>query len=97
MQNRRSQLDEVIDLILPMKSRRAEVFATVHAAWNNLVLDGCGTTDKAIHKAASEDWHPGKKTISESEFQSAMSLIRGRGYVPDGSTKRVAEGQGRLF
>ncbi|MEA3538363.1 MAG: hypothetical protein U9R73_04460 [Pseudomonadota bacterium] len=34
------QLEKAIGLIAPMKSEEAELLATVHAAWNNLILDG---------------------------------------------------------
>ena len=42
------QLESVIDLLVPMDTQEAEVFATVHAAWNKLLIDGVEVTDGAI-------------------------------------------------
>jgi hypothetical protein len=33
------KVDDLIQLMLPMDTEEAEVFATVHAAWNNLLID----------------------------------------------------------
>ena len=42
------QLDRIHDLLVPMDTKEAEIFATVHAAWNNLIIDGIDTTDTNI-------------------------------------------------
>jgi len=90
----KDKLQKVIDLILPMDSREAEVFATVHAAWNNLVLDKAEISDAHILYEARENWHPDKLKIPEEAFKKAISLIRDKGLIPDGSAKRVVGGQG---
>jgi len=92
----RKELEKVVDLVAPMNSREAELFATVHAAWNNLILDGTGTNDKAIIRAARNEWHADKMKIPEHEFQEAIRKIRSKGLVPDGQAKRVG-GQESLF
>lgn len=92
----RKILDKVNNLLLPMNSQDAEVFATVHAAWNNLILDGADINDEAIIHAARDDWHPDKLKIPKAKFQKAIRLIRDKGLVPDGKAKRVG-GQGNLF
>lgn len=83
------QLEHVIDLLVPMDTEEAEVFATVHAAWNNLLIDGAEVTDKAIVFAAREGWHADKRKIPEHKFRSAIALIRQKGLVPDGTAKYV--------
>ena len=90
------QLERVIDLLVPMDTEEAEVFATVHAAWNNLLIDGAGVTDDAIVSAAREGWHPDKLKIPVHKFQRAIELIRQQGLVPDGTAKYVG-GQQRLL
>jgi restriction endonuclease S subunit len=89
-------LKQVNDLLAPMDSERAEIFATVHAAWNNLILDGVTTTDNRIVREAREDWHSGKRKIPERKFHDMIGFIRKKGLVPDGTAKRVG-GQGTLF
>jgi len=89
-------LEGVVELVLPMDSSETEVFATVHAAWNNLVFDGVAITEEAILREARDNWHADKQKISESKFHDAIRLIRDKGLEPQGQAKRVG-GQDALF
>lgn len=80
---------KVIDLLVPMNKEEAEVFATVHAAWNNLILDGSEINDEAIIRAARDNWHSDKLKIAEHKFRKAIRKICDEGLVPDGKAKRV--------
>lgn len=91
-----SRLEPVIDLLVPLGKEEAEVFATVHAAWNNLLIDGVQATDDAIVSAARQDWHPDKLKIQEHKFRIAIETIRQKKLVPTGSAKYVG-GQKALF
>jgi restriction endonuclease S subunit len=91
-----AQLDSVIDLLVAMGKTDAEVFATVHAAWNNLLIEGAAVTDDAIVSAAREGWHADKLEIPEHRFRSAIELIRQKGLVPDGTAKYVGGQQSLL-
>lgn len=90
------QLEPVIDLLVPMDTKEAEIFATVHAAWNNLLIDGAEVTDDAIVSAAREGWHADKLQIPEHKFRNAIGLIRRKDVVPDGTAKYVG-GQPKLL
>ena len=92
----RTELEKVVDLVRPMNTGEAEVFATVHAAWNNLVLDGACISDESIIREARHNWHTAKLNIPESEFRKAIRVIRDKGLIPDGKAKRVG-GQESLF
>lgn len=92
----RQAIERVVDLLIPMNSEQAEVLATVHAAWNNLLADGKIVDDSAILYEARENWHPSKLKIAESKFRDAIKFIRAKGIVPDGSAKPV-RGQDRLL
>ena len=85
-----SNIEKVIDLLIPMDSEEAGVFATVHAAWNNLLIDGIEATDGAILREARETWHADKLSIPEHKFKKAIEFIRRNGLIPDGSGKYVA-------
>ena len=89
-------LERAIDPIVPMVSLEAELFATVHAAWNNLIIDGAAITDDAIVKEARDDWHPDKLKIPEHKFRDTIRTIKTKGMEPDGSAKYVG-GQVSLF
>lgn len=85
----RDKLEKLLTLIMPMDTREAEVLATVHAAWNNLLLDNAKITDDTIIHEARENWTESKKGIPVSEFKKAIATIRNNGIVPDGTAKRV--------
>lgn len=92
--------DDISKAIKPLVHKRtetAEVFTTVHAAWNNLIIDGEEITDEAIVTEAREDWHADKMNISRHKFFEAIDDIRQRGLEPTGTGKRVGEKQERLF
>ncbi|CAE6507542.1 Type I restriction-modification system, specificity subunit S (modular protein) [Nitrosomonas nitrosa] len=84
----KDKLKKIIALMMPMNTREAEVLATVHAAWNNLLLDNAEVTDDKIHEAC-KTWHERKQPITEAEFRKAITTIRNNGIVPDGTAKRV--------
>ena len=90
------QLEKILTLILPMDTQQAEVFATVHAAWNNLLLDCAEITDERIIREARENWHPDKSSIPIARFSEAIKKVRNNGLVPGGKAKRVM-GQEGLF
>ncbi|MBI5926146.1 MAG: restriction endonuclease subunit S [Aquabacterium sp.] len=83
------RIEEVIDLLVPMDSQDAEVFATVHAAWNNLLMDGVEATESRILKEARDSWHPDKLLIPEHKFKKAIELVRRKNLIPDGTGKYV--------
>jgi len=85
----REALNKAIDIVLPMDTQQAEVFATVHAAWNNLILDGKEITEEAILFEARENWHPKKLAININKFKKAIRKIRVDNLIPDGTAKRV--------
>lgn len=85
-----SSIEKVIDLLIPMDSEEAGILATVHAAWNNLLIDGIEATDGAILKEARETWHADKLSIPENKFKTAIEFIRRNRLVPDGTGKYVA-------
>ncbi len=83
------RIEAVIDLLIPMDTQEVEVFATVHAAWNNLLIEGSEVTDESILREAREEWHVDKLAIPESRFRQAIALIQSKGLAPDGSGKYV--------
>jgi type I restriction enzyme S subunit len=86
---RNQDLDRLLDLMTPMSTKQAEIFATVYAAWNNLLMDGEPVTDEHIVRAAREDWHSDKLNIPRDKFFSAIEWIRTKNLCPEGKGKRV--------
>jgi hypothetical protein len=93
----RKKIEHVIDVFIPMDAQEAEVFATVYAAWNNLLIEGRAPTDDDIIRAAREDWHPNKQSISRARFVEGLQRVRAAKLIPQGRGKFVPPpAQGRL-
>lgn len=82
-------VEKLIQLMLSMDTRQSEIFATVYAAWNNLLLDGLQPTDEEIVFEARENWHSDKLKINREKFFKAIDWIRKKHLVPTGKGKRV--------
>ncbi len=93
----RDRLEKVADLLIWKDTEQAEVFATVHAAWNNLIIDNAEITDDAIIYEARENWHSDKLNIDKSKFKTAIQEIKQKNLQPDGSAKYVGKQQERLI
>jgi type I restriction enzyme, S subunit len=91
LDTRLSDVNRLLELMLPMETQQAEIFSTVYAAWNNLLLDGKNPTDEEIVFESRENWHPDKLKIEREKFFIAVSWLRERGIFPKGIGKRVAE------
>ncbi|HXB62825.1 MAG TPA: restriction endonuclease subunit S, partial [Acidobacteriaceae bacterium] len=87
--DRNQKLGSLLDLMIPMDSKQAEIFATVYAAWNNLLIDKEPITDERIVQAAREDWHRDKLNIPRERFFRAIEWIRAKELCPEGQGKRV--------
>jgi type I restriction enzyme S subunit len=83
------KVDAVIKLMLPLDMQQAEVFATVYAAWNNLLMDNQTPTDEQIVLAARENWHPDKLKMEREKFFKTIDWIRKKNISPQGKGKRV--------
>jgi hypothetical protein len=83
------KVDALIELMLAMDKEAVEVFATVHAAWNNLLLDKQTVTDERIVTEARENWHRDKLKIAREKFFCAIRQIREAGVCPEGKGKKV--------
>ncbi len=87
---RLDEVERLLELMLPMTMRQAEILATVYAAWNNLLLLGKSPNDEEIVTEARENWHESKLKIERDKFFTALAWMRGKGLVPSGRGRFVA-------
>lgn len=92
-----AELGRVANILVGKDKVQAEIFATVLAAWNNLIIDGKDATEAAILREARDDWHPDKIDLPVAKFQDAIREIRRLALVPDGTAKAVRHKQAALF
>jgi type I restriction enzyme S subunit len=86
---RKAHVESLLKLMLPMSSQQAEIFSTVYAAWNNLLLDRQAITDKKIVLEARDNWHPDKMSIQRERFFKAIKWMRENNFVPLGKGRKV--------
>ena len=86
---RAAEVDALINLLLPLNTRQAEIVATLYAAWNNLMLLGNAPTDEDIVYEARENWHASKLEIEREKFFKGLEWMRKQGLVPAGRGKYV--------
>jgi type I restriction enzyme S subunit len=86
---RSRDLDRLLELMLPMNTEQAEVFVTVYAAWNNLLLDKQPITNESIVFEARENWHPNKLNIERRKFFEAIEWMKKHDVIPQGRGKKV--------
>ena len=93
---RLADVESLLQWMLPMKVKQAEIVATVYAGWNNLLLDGKVPTDEEIVREAREDWHPDKLKIEREKFFKAIDWLREQGFIPEGKGQRVMNKEGQV-
>lgn len=86
---RADEVDVLINLLLPLNSRQAEIVATLYAAWNNLLLQGQSPDDEVIVHEARENWHASKLKIERDKFFRGLQWMREKGLVPSGKGRYV--------
>ncbi len=86
---RAAEVDALINLLLPLNTRQAEIVATLYAAWNNLLLLGRAPSDEEIVYEARENWHASKLEIAREKFFKGLEWIRKQGLVPAGRGRYV--------
>jgi hypothetical protein len=86
---RAAEVDALINLLLPMDTRQAEIVATLYAALNNLLLLGRSPSDEDIVYEARENWHASKLEIERGRFFKALEWMREHGLIPEGRGRYV--------
>ncbi len=84
-------VDVLINKLLPLNRRQAEIVATLYAAWNNLLLLGRSPSDEDIVFEARENWHDSKLKIERYKFFRGLKWMREQGLVPAGKGRHVGE------
>jgi type I restriction enzyme S subunit len=73
----------LIDEMKTWKTERCERFATVYAAWNDLLHWEKPVTDSAILEEVLEHWHPDKLQIPKAKWVETLGWMRHEGYIPN--------------
>ena len=94
--DRRERMDRLLDLMAMQKmdTERAEIVATLFAAWNDLLIAaGARDADPSDPRHPSDDeiiaevrncWHAAKQRFTADRLQQALGWMRDQGLVPCG-------------
>jgi type I restriction enzyme S subunit len=80
--------EKLLRRIREMTTDAAELFATVYAVWNDLLLDGKHADDAAI-TAGVYAWNVKKMKFRPAKIAATIAQLRATGYVPTGRGKHT--------
>jgi type I restriction enzyme S subunit len=91
----RNELDRLLGFFDQMNTEQAELFDTVYAAWNDLLIDGVG--DPSAEKITEEvhRWHESKRRFTPGRIKTCVSWMRDHSVVPNGTGVRTRPLDGR--
>ena len=73
-----------------MDYEQSEIFATVYACWNDLLLSKKRVSEKAIIDEFLNKWHPDKTQYSEDRIIAAINWIKEKKIIPKGKPPKVS-------
>lgn len=85
----KQQVDELIQLLAPLDTKESEIVATLYGAWNDLLIDGCNSSDPEIINDVLFNWHPSKQKIPSKQWQKWLYWMRNHALVPIGRGKKI--------
>jgi len=80
----------LIDEMKTWKTERCERFATVYAAWNDLLIWGKQADDAAILDQVLNHWHTAKQQIPKASWMETLTWMKREGYIPTGFGRATA-------
>jgi type I restriction enzyme S subunit len=84
----RPEMDRLLSQLATMNTDQAELFSTVFAAWNDLLIDARPTDDAGI-AAEVYAWHESKKRFTRGDILARIAWMRDNGFVPTGTGPRT--------
>lgn len=82
--DRRSLMDQLLNLMARMNTQRVEVVATLFAAWNDFLIDGIQSSEPQIVQEVRNNWHETKGRFSKELLLNELAWMKSNGLVPRG-------------
>ncbi len=80
----KGELDGLLELAGGFDTTGLEALATLHAAWNDLLLEGCQPTDGEIILEVLECWPGKKEKFQRGELRTYLAYLKATPYIPKG-------------
>ena len=83
-QNKIREIRDFLDMIDRWPGEKLDIFATLFASWNDLIIWHLPTTDEAILHEALDNWHLDRQLISRPTWIKTLKWMREVGFAPTG-------------
>lgn len=80
-----SQIEKIIDIVKNYSTDKAEMVATLYAAWNDFIIKKDKVFDIEIVKDVRENWNDRKKRFNEKEWLEVLEEMKQNGLTPKGN------------
>lgn len=86
-----AEIQRIIDLFSNYTTDKAEIIATLFAAWNDAIIDKKAFTDENIVNDILDNWHDKKKRFSKDIWLNALGEMREINLIPKGYGKHTVK------
>ena len=90
-----AEIQRIIDLYSNYTTDKAEIIATLFAAWNDAIIDNKIFTDEDIVNDVLNNWHDKKKRFSKDIWKNAVVEMQENNLVPKGYGKHTVKKEKR--
>lgn len=90
---KRATIEQVIELMRDWDTDRCEMTVTLHAAWNDFILEGRPVSDDAIVDEVMHRWNDAKLRFSKAKWLTVLAeMKKHETLIPSGFGKRTTGG-----
>jgi type I restriction enzyme, S subunit len=87
----KAEFDRLLGLFADLNTEKAEIVATLFAAWNDFLIDGKTPTDDEIIREVRENWHHSKGRFTPALLQRWLDWMRRQRLTPQGYGPRTRQ------
>jgi type I restriction enzyme S subunit len=87
----KAEFDRLLGLFADLNTEKAEIVATLFAAWNDFLIDGKTPTDDEIIHEVRENWHESKKRFTPDKLAAWLKWMRKNRLIPQGCGPRTQQ------
>jgi type I restriction enzyme S subunit len=82
--SQKNEMDRLLSFFNKMNTDQAEIFDTVYAVWNDMLIDGIKPTEDKIREDFYA-WSDEKKRFTPKQVSKCVGWIKDNGFVPTGT------------
>ena len=87
----KAEFDRLLGLFADLNTEKAEIVATLFAAWNDFLIDGKTPTDDEIIHEVRENWNVSKQRFTPERLATWLKWMRKNRLIPQGRGPRTQQ------